>query len=141
METEYIELAGCVILDDYGRILLIHRSGTDEPHWELPGGKIEDYETAEEAAVRELKEELDLDVRLVSSLGSEVFEQDDKAYKYNWFQAVIGQGIIKIMEANEYDDADYFELEDMPGLALSNNMLILYPKIYSGEISIDTTAS
>ena len=138
MET--IELAGCVILDDYGRILLIHRSDVDQPHWELPGGKIEEDETAEEAAVRELKEELDVDVRLVGSLGSELLEQGNKVYKYNWFQAVIAQGIVKIMEAYEYDDADYFELEDMPSLALSTNMLVLYPKIYSGEISIDTSA-
>jgi ADP-ribose pyrophosphatase YjhB (NUDIX family) len=135
-----IEIAGCVILDDYGRILLIHRSDAKEPHWELPGGKLETDETAEEAAVRGLREELDIDVRLVGSLGSELSEQGDRVYQYNWFQAVIAEGLLNIMDTHSHDDADYFDLEDMPSIALSNNMLILYPKIYSGEISIDSSA-
>ena len=135
-----IEVAGCVILDDYARILLIHRNDGRRSHWELPGGKVERGETAEEAAVRELQEELGVDVRLIGALGSEIFEQGDATYRYNWFQAALTSGELHIVEADEYDDADYFELEDMPGLALSTNMLILYPKIYSGEISIDTNA-
>ncbi|MDL2341908.1 MAG: NUDIX hydrolase [Patescibacteria group bacterium] len=133
-----IELAGCVIVDDYGRILLLHRSSGKFTHWELPGGKIERDETAEEAAVRELAEELGVDVRLIGALGSDVFEQDEQAYHYHWFQAVIEGGELTIAEPDDYDDFDYFEIEDMPGLALSNNMLVLYPKIYNGEVSLET---
>lgn len=133
-----IELAGCVILDDYGRILLIHRSGGNAL-WELPGGKVEDYEVAEDAAIRELSEELGVHVRLVGTLGSETFEQDEQYYQYHWFQAVVETGVLKIGEPDDFDDFDYFELEDMPSLALSTNMLILYPKIDSGEVSLDTS--
>ena len=132
-----IELAGCIILDDYGRMLLIHRSGGNAL-WELPGGKIEDYEVAEDAAIRELSEELGVQVRLIGSLGSETFEQDERYYQYHWFQAVIESGALKIGEPDDYDDFEYFELEDMPSLALSTNMLILYPKIDSGEVTLDT---
>lgn len=131
-----IELAGCVIVDDYGRILLMHRSSGENTHWELPGGKIENHETPEEAAVRELGEELGVTVRLTGALGSEVFEQAEQEYRYHWFQAVIDEGQPHIVETEEYDDLDFFELEDMPGLALSTNMLVLYPLIYSGEISL-----
>ena len=134
-----IELAGCVILDEYGRMLLLHRSTGNFTHWELPGGKVERYETAEEAAVRELEEELSVQVRLTSSLGSDTFEEADQEYNYHWFQAVIEGGELSIAEPDNYDDFDFFELEDLPSLALSNNMLVLYPKIYSGEVSIDTS--
>lgn len=132
-----IELAGCIILDHYGRMLLLHRNDGDHSQWEMPGGKLEDYETAEEAAVRELQEELGVGVRLTGSLGSETFERNENNYKYNWFQAVIASGTPHVVETDIFDDFDYFELEDMPSLALSENMLILYPKIYSGEISVD----
>lgn len=131
------ELAGCVILNDYGQILLIHRSSGEYAHWELPGGKIEADEIAEVTAIRELKEELGVRVRLIGSLGSETFEQDERFYVYHWFQAVIESGELAIGEPDKFDDFDYFELEDMPSLALSTNMLILYPKIDSGEVSID----
>ena len=136
-----IELAGCVILDEYGQMLLLHRNDGERLQWEMPGGEMEDYETTEEAAVRELHEELGLEVRLIGSLGSGLFEHNEQTYKYNWFQAVITDGSPAIIETDLFDDFDYFEFEDMPSLALSENMLILYPKIYSGEISVDFQAT
>ena len=47
------ELAGCVILKE-NSILLLHRISKDE--YELPGGKVDEGETPQETAVRELKE-------------------------------------------------------------------------------------
>ncbi|MHC4793103.1 MAG: NUDIX domain-containing protein [Planctomycetota bacterium] len=37
--------------------------------WELPGGKIDPGETAAQAAVREVREELDIDIRAGDSIG------------------------------------------------------------------------
>ena len=37
--------------------------------WELPGGKIDPGETAAQAAVREVREELDIDIRAGESIG------------------------------------------------------------------------
>ena len=47
------------------RILICQRGGDDAfaGKWEFPGGKIREGESAEEALVRELAEELDLEVR------------------------------------------------------------------------------
>lgn len=134
---EPIELAGCVILDDYGRILLLHRSRGDHEQWELPGGKVEEGEDPEETAMRELREELDLEVQLTKLLGSDTFEQDEDVYEYHWFQAEIVKGEPTVLETDSFDDVDYFELDDLPTLSLSLNMLVLYPKILSGEVSLE----
>ena len=54
------QAAGIVFVSPRGRILLMHRSPDEKNyggHWGLPGGKAEDGETPEEAALRETKEE------------------------------------------------------------------------------------
>lgn len=47
--------AGLMMVDDTGRVLLCKRADTGE--WAFPGGRIEDGETARQAAVREAEEE------------------------------------------------------------------------------------
>ncbi len=59
--------AVAVVFNHEGRILLQHR--TDNAHWGLPGGAMETGETAEEAIVREVKEETGYDVTVVRLIG------------------------------------------------------------------------
>ncbi len=58
------------VIERDGRILIAQRRRTDAHplKWEFPGGKVEPGETAEHALVRELREELGVDV----SLGDEI---------------------------------------------------------------------
>jgi 8-oxo-dGTP diphosphatase len=58
--------AHVIYRDDAGRILLLEP--TYKPEWELPGGMVEANEPPLEAACREVKEELGLDVRPVGLL-------------------------------------------------------------------------
>ncbi len=57
-------VAAVALIDDEGRILMARRP-PGKPMaglWEFPGGKVKDGETPEAALVRELKEELDIEV-------------------------------------------------------------------------------
>lgn len=45
-----ITLAGCVILDEKGGLLLMHRNTPKRVQWELPGGKVEAGEEPEQTA-------------------------------------------------------------------------------------------
>jgi len=55
--------AAAVILDTEGRVLLVRHSYGPN-NWELPGGKAEDNESAEETARREVLEEVGIEVEV-----------------------------------------------------------------------------
>jgi len=57
---------GIILVNSERKVLLQLRDKTENyypSHWTLPGGKIEVGESPEQAIVREVKEELDLDLR------------------------------------------------------------------------------
>lgn len=61
------EIAAIILENDKGELLLYLRDnkpGIPFPnHWDLIGGHVEEGETPEEALVREVKEELDIDLK------------------------------------------------------------------------------
>ncbi len=62
--TAIVLVAACVLLDGDGRLLIAKRPAGRSLAglWEFPGGKVEDGETPEGALVRELAEELGIDI-------------------------------------------------------------------------------
>lgn len=64
--TPHVKVAAGVIYDEEGKILVCRRGYGKNPdtdgRWEFPGGKLEPGETAHETIVRELREELDIEV-------------------------------------------------------------------------------
>jgi 8-oxo-dGTP pyrophosphatase MutT (NUDIX family) len=63
-----IEAAGGVVVDEDGRVAVVHRPKYDD--WTLPKGKLDADETFEEAALREVWEETGLRCTLVRELPS-----------------------------------------------------------------------
>jgi NAD+ diphosphatase len=53
-----------------GKILLTRSVGWSHPYWGLVAGHIKSGETAEEAAVREVREEVGLDIKNLSIVGT-----------------------------------------------------------------------
>lgn len=57
-----------VLLEHAGKVLLLHRAGSKDHgagEWEPISGRMEQGETAEQAAVREVKEETGLDAKII----------------------------------------------------------------------------
>lgn len=64
-----VRLAAYAVIIDNGRLLLTHWNEHGRTGWTLPGGGLEEYETAEQAAVREIREETGFDAELIDLLG------------------------------------------------------------------------
>src|ERR1700746_654293 len=98
-----IQLAGCVILDGEGRLYLLHRNKKGVMQWELPGGKVEPGETFEQAAIREVAEELGIKVVVNKKLGGDTFGENQTEFEYTWFVAAVESGELAIQEPETFD--------------------------------------
>ena len=108
MQTK--ELAGVVIRNDDGELLLIHRSTDELTQWELPGGKVEPGENFAATAAREAREELGVDVTIGESLGNAHFEHVGIDWSYTWFSAQLNGDEPRINEPHTFDDIAYWSI-------------------------------
>jgi mutator protein MutT len=74
-----VPAAGACVRDEEGRILLLRRSD-GENLWGFPGGAIEPDERAADAVVREVREEIGLEVEPVELIG--VYSAPEFAFAY-----------------------------------------------------------
>src|SRR3989344_2633462 len=104
-------LAGCVIQNEEGKVLLLHRNEPGKSQWELPGGKIEEGEEPWQAAVRETLEEVGVEPAIAMELGFREFRESAAIYKYCWFSATIDKP--PAIKESKFDKLAYFSWHDM----------------------------
>ena len=64
----------CAAIISDNEILMVCHETPSRTYWTFPGGAVEEGETFEQAAVREVKEETGLDVKVVGLLFEEEYE-------------------------------------------------------------------
>jgi 8-oxo-dGTP diphosphatase len=108
-------VTGAIIRQD-GKILIAQRAADDECPlmWEFPGGKIEEGETPGECIVREIKEELNLDIRPVKVFMRTVYHLNDKRIPITFFDAKILGGEMLL---NVHNDVKWIKAEEIPDYA------------------------
>ena len=100
--------AFAVIFDERDRVLLCHRRDIDA--WNLPGGGVEDGETPWDAAVREVREEVGLDVEIVRLTGLYWKSATDELV-FNFECRVVGG---TPGTSDEADAVGYFPIAGLP---------------------------
>lgn len=111
-----------IMIKDNDRILLGHRhndqedtGGIYEPNtWTFPGGKQEFEETIYECAIREVKEETNLDIDDLEIFGVVDDIQPNKHYITIQVIANKYQGNLQIMEPTKIDEWLWFSINELP---------------------------
>ena len=86
-------------------ILVVQRKEDEKAYkslkWEFPGGKVEEGERPEDAVVREVKEELQLDIQPVEALGRVVYSYPDVNVDLTLFHCALVDGLPIMKEHND----------------------------------------
>ena len=75
--------------------------GEFKGQWEFPGGKIEEGETAQQALVREIKEELDTNIKVGNLIGTIEYDYPTFRLSMDCFWCEVVDGELKLLEAED----------------------------------------
>lgn len=81
--------------------------------WEFPGGKVEPEESEEDCIIREIKEELNINIELISRLNPSIFDYPNFSIQLIPFTAKYLDGNIKLSEHKQYQLLKKDELKDL----------------------------
>ena len=130
-----IEVVAAVIIDQNHKYMCVHRITNSKLYlsekWEFPGGKIENNENHTEALIREIQEELSMQIEPLEQLITVEHDYPD-------FQLVIHAYLSKIIyggpKLNEHLDLKWLSEDELLGLDwAAADMPIVYKIIGKNE--------
>lgn len=126
-------IAGAAILA-HGRVLAAQRAEPRElaGGWEFPGGKVEPGEAAEDAVVRECREELSVEIELGERLGPDIRVGNGTAVLRVW-TARIRSGTPMALEHKELRWLAAEELFDVPWLPADLPLVLALAQLLPGR--------
>lgn len=102
-------------------------------YWTLSKGKVEATENVEEGTIREIKEEIGLDIKIEKKLGSNEYvathpERGKTLKKVSYFLAYSEYKELKLEKSGGLDQARWFMLSEIPELRIYNDIIPLITK-------------
>ncbi len=118
---------GVIILNKDGHILVGKRKGSFAEKWSIPGGGLEMGETFENTAIREIKEETNLDISepkviaVTNNLGT--YKEEGKHYISIVLLAATYSGELKNMEPEKCEELIWIHPHNLPQPHFDASML------------------
>lgn len=107
-----IKVVAAVICDSFENKTKIFATargyGEFKGQWEFPGGKVESGETAQQALIREIKEELDVKIKVGELIDTIEYDYPDFHLSMDCFWCIVvdGEIILKEAEASKWLNKD-----------------------------------
>lgn len=123
---------GVAVIEKDGKHFLIQQS-KKKPfggYWRHPGGSFEKNEKETEGISREIKEETNMDISVISQTPFHIEKDDYEPGYFGFYKAKLTGGIIKI-DQNEVADFGFFTLEEIKKLKLMRATKSFYKKKYN----------
>lgn len=107
-KKETLEVVAAVITTDNGILATQRGYGDFKDKWEFPGGKVEPGETLEQALVREIREELDVEIRIDSFVDTVEYEYPEFYIRLHVFvcSVVSGSPVLKVHKSSRWIGKD-----------------------------------
>lgn len=110
-----IQVSCAIIVNSIGQVLVTQRSKKMPLplKWEFPGGKIEENETAEDCLIREIREELNIEIEITGNLSPNDHQYPNKLIRLIPFICRQTGGEIILKEHANYKWLDIKDLLDL----------------------------
>lgn len=110
---------GAHIVNEHNQILLQKRSKhctNRTGFWSIPGGKVEFFETVEEALKREIQEELGVEIEIVRLLcvSDDIIKEERQHWVSPQYLCKIVKGVPTNREPQMCDEIQWFDLANLP---------------------------
>ena len=141
-DKKTLQVVGAAIINESNEVLCAQRGyGSLKGKWEFPGGKIEQNETEAQALVREIKEELGIDIEVKELVGENYHKYKDfnvnlKVYKCNYVAGEINDTehqSLKWVENKKLNELDWADA-DKP---IVDSYIDSLPRNIDGQINFD----
>lgn len=118
-----VKAVAMIIKNDEGKVLLVRRGSKARSHhgtWENVGGEVEANEDPRDAIVREVREEIGVEVEIID----EILAMEDTQVNGEVWLAIIFEGRIltgtpELLEEGKHLAVQWFTLEELKDLNLS----------------------
>jgi len=102
-------------------------------YWTLSKGRIEENEDVESGTIREIKEEIGLDIKIIAKLGENEYvathpEKGKTLKKVTYFLAESEYHELVLEQSGGLDGARWFQLSEIPELRIYNDIIPLIAK-------------
>ncbi len=119
----------CAIIFRQNKIFVAQRraSSAHPLKWEFPGGKINKDETAEECIIREIREEIEIEIYIHGKMSAAFHDYGFKQIELIPFLCTIKSGKIKMNEHNDFNWVSLSQLKNID-LAEADKKILDNPK-------------
>lgn len=115
---DYIGVSvGAYILNENNELLLMKRNKEPEKgKWSIPGGKVNFFEAFEDAIKREVKEEIDVEIKIekMLALASHIIPEESVHFVGPQYLCRIKEGQVKNLEPQKHTELKWFKLNEIP---------------------------